>query len=210
MVDHDLSSKESGFVSVRGKDGHFGVIDSGSQPLDGSQTHILVRLENDQQVWVPFNLLEPEPDGFYLPVSRAQLQFHPGGQVNGQSGPALVLPVIQEELNVSTRRIKSGVRVTKQVSEHEETVDEPTILEEVEVERVPRNQVLENSIEPYYEGDTLIIPVVEEELVVEKRLVLKEEVRITKQRKEIHRPQQVTLRRENAVIEPIEDQEDQH
>lgn len=209
MVDQSLSSKGSGFVSVRGKDGQLGVIDSSSQPLDGSQTHILVQLENDRQVWVPFNLLEPEPDGFYLPVSRAQLQFQRESTQTGQSEPALVLPVVQEELDVSTRRVKNGVRVTKQVSEREETVDEPTIREEVEIERVPRNQVLENSPEPYYEGDTLVIPVVEEELVVEKRLVLKEEVRITKRREEIRLPQQVTLRTENAVIEPIEDREDQ-
>ena len=52
------------------------------------------------------------------------------------------------------------------------------------------------------EEDTLIIPVLEEVLVVEKRLLLKEEVRITK-REETHTPQRVTLRREEAAVERI-------
>ena len=53
------------------------------------------------------------------------------------------------------------------------------------------------------EGDTLIVPVLEEVLVVEKRLLLKEEVRITRTRTEVHSPQAVTLRSEEAVIEEI-------
>jgi hypothetical protein len=35
------------------------------------------------------------------------------------------------------------------------------------------------------EGDTLILPVVEEVLVVEKRLMLREEIRITRRREQV-------------------------
>jgi stress response protein YsnF len=54
------------------------------------------------------------------------------------------------------------------------------------------------------EGNTLIIPLLEEVLVVEKRLLLKEELHLTKQRVETHQPQRVTLRREEAAIERVE------
>ncbi|MDB5301088.1 MAG: hypothetical protein JWO87_2751, partial [Phycisphaerales bacterium] len=53
------------------------------------------------------------------------------------------------------------------------------------------------------EGDTLIVPLVEEVLVVEKRLVLREEVRVTTRRSQTHQPQRVTLRSEEAEIERI-------
>jgi stress response protein YsnF len=43
----------------------------------------------------------------------------------------------------------------------------------------------------------------EEVLVVEKRLMLKEEVRVTKSRHEVRDPKEVTLRSEEAVIERL-------
>jgi stress response protein YsnF len=49
-----------------------------------------------------------------------------------------------------------------------------------------------------------IIPILEEVVVVEKRLVLKEELRVTMQRVSRRQPQSVTLRREEAVIERID------
>jgi stress response protein YsnF len=50
----------------------------------------------------------------------------------------------------------------------------------------------------------MIVPILEEVLVVEKRLMVKEEIHITKQRVEKHAPQRVTLRREEAVIERMQ------
>jgi stress response protein YsnF len=49
----------------------------------------------------------------------------------------------------------------------------------------------------------MIIPLLEEVLVVEKRLPLKEELHLTKRRVETHKPQRVRLRREKAVIEHV-------
>ncbi|NJR12919.1 DUF2382 domain-containing protein, partial [bacterium] len=46
-----------------------------------------------------------------------------------------------------------------------------------------------------------IIPVVEEVIVVEKRLRLREELRVTKQRVEDHTPQQVILRRKEVTVD---------
>jgi uncharacterized protein (TIGR02271 family) len=116
-----------------------------------------------------------------------------------------VVPVIAEELNVEKRKVETGgVRIHKQVHTREEVVDQPLIREEVQVERVPINRVVEGPLPIRHEGETMIIPVLEEVLVVEKRLMLKEEVRITRRATETRQPQRVTLRAEEAVVEPLQ------
>jgi stress response protein YsnF len=54
-----------------------------------------------------------------------------------------------------------------------------------------------------HENDTMIVSIMEEVLVVEKRLLLKEELHIRKQRVETHEPQHITLRSEEALIERL-------
>jgi stress response protein YsnF len=61
------------------------------------------------------------------------------------------------------------------------------------------------------EGETIVVPVVEEVLVVERRLVLKEEVRIRRVRSTERHQERVTLRRQEAAVnrlpplEPLEE-----
>jgi uncharacterized protein (TIGR02271 family) len=196
----------SGLAPVIGKDGRLGSIDPGSQPLDGSQTPVLVRLDDGRALWIPYDLLEPRPDGsYYLPINRAHLDLPPRMQPAGEMASTLILPVIAEELEVRTRQVSSGVRVTKRVHSEEQLVDEPGYVEEIDVQRVPRNQEIAEPVSARYEGETLVIPLIEEVLVVEKRLVLKEEIRIHKRRKETRNPQRITLRREEAIVERIDD-----
>jgi uncharacterized protein (TIGR02271 family) len=83
-------------------------------------------------------------------------------------------------------------------------VDEPLLREEVTVERAAINQIVNEPVPVRYEGDTMIVPVLEEILVVEKRLVLKEEIRITRQRVEQREPQRVTLRSEEVIVERVD------
>ena len=99
------------------------------------------------------------------------------------------------------------VRVTKRVEQHEETIDEPLLRERVEVERVPIGREIDGPVEVRQEGDVTILPVYEEVLVVEKRLMLKEELHIRKERQQTHEPQHVTLRREEIEVERIEGEE---
>jgi uncharacterized protein (TIGR02271 family) len=120
----------------------------------------------------------------------------------------LVVPVLEEELHVDKRRVETGrVRLTKQVHERQETVDVPLATEEIHVERVPVNRAIETAPPVRYEGDTMIVPLLEEVIIVEKRLMLREEVRITKRQSETRRPQQVMLRREEALVERINAEE---
>ena len=56
---------------------------------------------------------------------------------------------------------------------------------------------------PRRDGDTTILSVVEEVLVVERRLRLVEEVHVTEVRSEYRAPQTVSLRREEVNVERL-------
>src|SRR5262245_59246770 len=115
-----------------------------------------------------------------------------------------VIPVVEEALTVAKRIIdRGGIRVSKLVHEHEEIVDELLQHQQVTVERVLLNQPVDHAPSIKQEGNTLIIPIIEEILVVEKRLILKEEVRVTTQLVGQRHSQATTVRREEAVIERI-------
>lgn len=122
------------------------------------------------------------------------------------SGEEVVIPVIVEELNVTIRQVaRAKVRVHKRVEVKEESVEAPVIHESVVVERIPVNEFIEDSIPQVSdEGDVLIIPVIEEILTLEKRFLLREEVRITKNRTMETHVQKVLLRREVVDVERIE------
>jgi uncharacterized protein (TIGR02271 family) len=188
-------------VTVTDPQGVHGTIDTAVWPLDGSQAEVLVSLEGGQQVLVPLQMLIREGEGRYaVPMALADLKRASADPRE----PPLVLPVLAEALDVRTRAVETGrVRLHKTVQAREVLVDEPLLWEEVAIERVPVNRVVEGPIPVRYEGDTMIVSVLEEVLVVETRLLLTEELRITRRRTETHQPVPVTLRREDVTIERI-------
>ncbi len=120
------------------------------------------------------------------------------------AGEKMVIPVIAEEIAVAKKVIESGkVRISKRISEHEELVDVPLFREEVRVERVPMNLFVEAPPPVRQEGDTMIIPVVEEQIVIQKKLLLVEELRVRKEIVEHHQPQTVNLRKEEVEIKRV-------
>lgn len=124
---------------------------------------------------------------------------------------AVVIPVVEEELEIGKREIEAGrLRLQKRVSEHEQTVDEPLFADEITLERVTINRFIDEPTPARIEGDTTVIPLFEERLVVQKRLVLREEVRITKHRIERRAPQIVALRREEVTVDRVPDDEKKH
>jgi uncharacterized protein (TIGR02271 family) len=123
-----------------------------------------------------------------------------------ESGGELRIPVIREEAVVHTREVEGGgVRVHKTVHQREEVIEQPTMREDVDVERVAIGRVVDRAPEVREEGDTLIIPVMEEMLVVEKRLVLKEELRITRRRSVETEQARVLLNEEQVTIEKLDE-----
>jgi len=113
-----------------------------------------------------------------------------------------VVPVVEETAVVYKERVVTDrVRLRKQVHEDQEVLDIPVRTESLEVERVPVDRWIDAPAAIRQEGDTTIYPVVEEVLVVEKRLRLVEEVRVTQRRATRHVREQVALRREEIVVE---------
>jgi uncharacterized protein (TIGR02271 family) len=192
-------------VRVTGPGNLRGTIDTAAWPLDNSRAEVLVQLEGGAAALVPLDALVPQDDGSYhLSLDSAAFEQRKAAGGARASDSPLVLPVIEETLDVHTTPVEKGrVRIRKMVHEREELVDPPLLRDEVVVERVPINRVVEGPIPVRSEGDTLIIPLFEEVLVVERRLLLKEEVHLTKRRVETHTPQRVTLRREEAIVERI-------
>jgi uncharacterized protein (TIGR02271 family) len=113
-----------------------------------------------------------------------------------------VVPVVHEEISVTTRsRPTERVRVHKRVVETEVPVELVAGREEVDIERRAIDQIVTAIPEIRVEGDTTIVPVVEETVVVEKHLVLREEIRITKRRTEQRRHVDVPVKREQVSVE---------
>ncbi len=193
-------------------DGGLGILETESQLVGAEKAVIL--LDTGRRVIVSHSALIANGENSYrLPFTTAELEA-PGGIGGGSAEDTLVMtrpqedtvvvPVIAETLTVGKRTVVTGgVRLTKRVSEHEETVDEPLLREEVRVHRLPINQMVQKAPEARYEGDTLIVPVLEEVLVVEKRLMLKEEIHIQRLQTEVREPQQVTVRTEDIEVEEI-------
>ncbi|HJV81913.1 YsnF/AvaK domain-containing protein [Noviherbaspirillum sp.] len=168
-----------------------------------SNPHAWVRLPDETQVLVPVSLLTQQDDGSF----RLPFTFHVSGE--SRQPTQMSFPVMEEELHVAKRVIDTGrgVRIHKTVAEQESVVDQPLMRDELVVERVPVGRVVAEADVPQtrYEGDTLIVPVLEEVLVVQKQLVLKEEVRITRQRQQTQSPQTVLLRSEQVTVERFDE-----
>lgn len=116
---------------------------------------------------------------------------------------AAVIPVIEEQFRVDKKRVKTGtVRISKHVTEREETVSVPLVHEDIQVERVAINQFIDAPPPAIrYEGDTMIIPVIQEVAVVEKRLMLVEELHVIKRQSPRQETQTVNLRKEEVSVE---------
>ena len=121
----------------------------------------------------------------------------------------LRVPVVAEELAVGTRTVDTGrgVRVHKTVVEQPVTIDERLGRDEVEVRHVAVDRIVAADEAPAnrYEGDTLIVPVLEEVLVVERRVRIKEELHITRVRREEHHQEEVILKAEQVSVERFDE-----
>lgn len=119
-------------------------------------------------------------------------------------GTAETVPVIEEELRVEKRSVVTGRVRVRQVTDEIEQVARATLDEEnFAVTRVPIGQEITSRPALRTEGDVIIVPVVEEILVVEKRLVLKEELHLRRVTTQETVEVPVTLRKQRAVIERV-------
>lgn len=122
----------------------------------------------------------------------------------GVGDDVVIVPAVQEEARVAVREVEAGgVRVHKTVNEQPRTVDVVLRRDDVAVEHVPIDKIVPLSEAPVarQEGDTLIVPILEEVLVVEKRCRIKEEIHITRSQRTEHHVEHVVLRSEDVTVE---------
>ncbi len=191
---------------------HAQIVDAGGKQASivsiqqGAEPHAWVRLEEGTQVLVPLGLLSQQADGVY----RLPFTFHVSSEP--KQPMQMSFPVMEEELHVAKRVIDTGrgIRIHKTVSEREQVLDQPLLRDELVVEHVSVGRVVPEADLPQtrYEGDTLVVPVLEEVLVVQKQLVLKEEVHITRRRQQVSAPRTEILRSEHIAVERFDEGRD--
>jgi stress response protein YsnF len=119
----------------------------------------------------------------------------------GSDPEELTIPLSAEEAEVTRRNTVTGrVTVSTVTKARDELIDELLTNEHAEIERVPIRQLVDAVPGIREEGDTTVIPVVEEVLIVERRLFLKEEVRVRRVKTMTRHQQTVALREQDAVI----------
>ncbi len=132
----------------------------------------------------------------------------PAGQ--NASDEMEVIPLAEEELRLDKRQITTGkVRVRTVTDVVDEIARASLDTETVEVTRVPVDRMVDRAPEIRTENGVTIVPVLEEVLVVEKRLVLKEELHIRRRIETESVEVPVELRKQRAIVERLAADEDE-
>ena len=117
----------------------------------------------------------------------------------------LKLTLLAEELAVDKQTVETGrVRVSKHTHTREVAIDEEFLTESAEIETIPIGRQIFEMPMVRHEGETTIVPIVEEVLHIERRLFLKEEVRITRKKTTDQFHDRVTLRFQEAVVTRVQ------
>src|ERR671933_372383 len=102
-----------------------------------------------------------------------------GARMDVEQPDERTLELREEELVVQRNMREVGeAHIRTRVEEVPARLEVEANAEEVEVEHVPVGQVVGERVEPYQDGDVLVVPIYEEQLVVTKRLLLREQLRI--------------------------------
>jgi uncharacterized protein (TIGR02271 family) len=112
-----------------------------------------------------------------------------------------IIPLYKEAVSVIRRKVERGrFRIDVRVVERDQSIEQTLDRQDVEVERIAVGRVVETAPEIRQDGDVMIIPIVEEEVVLVTRLVLREEIHIRKKTTQRTEQFTVTLRSERAEI----------
>ena len=114
-------------------------------------------------------------------------------------------PLYAEDLTVSKRQVAGDwVQVSTVTREDSTFVDETLNHERVQIDRIPIGRQVDAVPPVRQEGDTTILSVVEESIVIERRLILKEEVHIRRLHVSERHQEAVILRKQEAAVTRIE------
>ncbi|HEX5847963.1 MAG TPA: DUF2382 domain-containing protein [Rubrobacter sp.] len=134
----------------------------------------------------------------------------PLSRVTGREDDEVTVQRVEEELLVGRREREAGsMRIRKRVRTETEHLEVPRKRVEVTVERVPVDETTASDTgitsTPQIEEEEIVVPIVEEEILIEKRPVVKEEIRIRKRVVE-----EVEIIEEDVRIEEVEIDDQTH
>ena len=112
------------------------------------------------------------------------------------------IPLVEETLSIGKKQVEAErLKVRVSVKERHDLVPVELHQDALQIERVPKNIPVSELPSVRHEGNLTIIPVVEEEVVIEKRLVLVEEIHVLRTSTTSTEQVPVVLRSEEAKIE---------
>lgn len=159
-------------TTVETQDGYLGQVeqvfmDQAAQNL----VSILVRVEGQAELLsIPTALIvkNPSQGKVLLNVKRVELLSQITQPNQPGTGSDLRIPLVEERLTVDKHLVQLGeVLVHKTVEHLEEVTNLPLSREELEIVREPVfNEPLDKPLENHYEGDWLVIPVMQEVVVI--------------------------------------------
>lgn len=156
-------AKEKEFP-VFGNNGLKGTLLAAARFLDASPEK-RIRLEDGREIVVPSSALIAQPDGSYFLNQNEQVESLPQAppvRPANAHAPPVEAAIVEPPLTAATAA--------------------QLFREDCDVERVSIKRIIDRPAEIRHEGDTLIVPLMEEVLVVEKRLMLREELHIKRRR----------------------------
>lgn len=197
------------------RDGRIGSVERMENDPEGRPDHLRVTADaGGEDLLIPVSLMgEVQEDGAVaLTCTRADLERWSQAPVSAAGEQDAGLPVdaqhvgtiqLHEEQLVAHKELQTlgEVQVRTQVEEFPGRLEVAAMREEVEIEHVPVGEVVRERVAPWEEGGALIVPVYEEQLVVVKRLILREQLRIRRVTVSETQLFEDTLRRERAVVE---------
>ena len=114
----------------------------------------------------------------------------------------LLVPLARERLKVGRRRVDVARVIVKTTTHIDRVVvDEMLKNDDLKIQRAPVGRLLDEPASPRYDGDVLVIPVMEEVVVVTKRLRLVEEIRIHRRVVSRRHRETVPLRRQRVEVQ---------
>ena len=120
---------------------------------------------------------------------------------NAEALAETIIPLHAEEVAISRRRIDTAeIRVATVTHEVSKVVREEFIRETVQIERTPIGRIVDTAPEVRQDGDVTIIPVIEEVVVVQRKLLLTEEIRVRRARTAAEHVETVTLRQQDVEV----------
>jgi uncharacterized protein (TIGR02271 family) len=155
------------------------------------ESSLIGRLPDNTVVTVPIQFLKAKNNQRYI-LSRSFQDFT----------DEILIPVVKEEPVIKKRKVdRTRIKIKKSVTEEPKSVQENLASENYDIKRMPLGEIRETPAEVRIEGDVTIIPVQEEILVTQKKILVREEIHIRKFKSEKTENVTVNLKKEEVTID---------